>query len=135
MADVITSYKDLRVWAKSLQLADDIYSATELFPKREWYGLANQMRRAAVSVPSNIAEGSVRGSKEFAHFLAIARGSLAELETQILIAAQRKYLEEEMRVSLLEKISDISPMLMALSRSIHSKTPSSRNTKHEALSA
>ena len=78
----MSNYKDLIVWQKSIQLVIDIYKLTEVFPKDECYGLVSQMQRAVVSIPSNIAEGNERSSnKEFAHFLYIAKGSLAELET------------------------------------------------------
>ena len=83
----ITSYKDLIVWKKAVELAIVIYRLTDKFPKEEVYGLTSQMRRAAVSIPSNIAEGSIRGSKkDFCHFLRIASGSVAELETQVEIS-------------------------------------------------
>jgi len=80
----ISSYRDLIVWKKAVGLAIETYHLTDQFPKEEVYGLISQMRRAAVSVPSNIAEGSIRGSKrDFCHFLRIASGSVAELETQV----------------------------------------------------
>jgi four helix bundle protein len=83
------TYRDLLVWQKAKALAVGIYRATELFPKSELFGLTSQMRRAAVSVASNIAEGQGRGSKpDFAHFLCMARGSLLELETQLEIAVE-----------------------------------------------
>lgn len=80
------SYRDLIVWQKSMELAQEIYRVTEKFPQSEVYGLVSQMRRSAVSIPSNIAEGSRRSSsKDFKHFVSIAYGSGAELETQIEI--------------------------------------------------
>ncbi len=83
----IVSYKDLIVWQRSMELAENIYSITKCFPPSELYGLTLQMRRAAVSIPSNIAEGYQRSTtKEYLHFLSIARGSAAELETQTLLA-------------------------------------------------
>ena len=83
----ISSYKDLFVWKKAVDLSIATYKLTDRFPKEEIYGLTSQMRRAAVSVPSNIAEGSIRGSKkDFCHFLRIASGSVAELETQVEIS-------------------------------------------------
>lgn len=86
------SFRDLRVWQQAINLALAVYKATEFFPKHEIYGLAQQMRRAAVSVASNIAEGKGRWStKEFRHFLFNARGSLLELETQIVIAEKLEY--------------------------------------------
>lgn len=86
---MIKSHKDLIVWQKSIQLSIEIYKLTDRFPKEEIYGLTSQMRRAAVSVPSNLAEGKNRGTKkDFVQFLRISKGSLAELETQIEISKQ-----------------------------------------------
>jgi four helix bundle protein len=82
-----TNYRDLRVWQDSVQCAKQVYELTQCLPNDERFGLISQMRRSVVSIASNIAEGSGRGSnKEFAQFLSIARGSLSELETQIVIA-------------------------------------------------
>jgi four helix bundle protein len=90
------SFRELRVWQQSIELALQIYRGTETFPKHELYGLSQQMRRAAVSVPSNIAEGKGhRSDKEFQRFLFHARGSLMELETQILLAGKLQYLSTE----------------------------------------
>ena len=89
----IKNHKDLEVWKKSMDLVSNIYKITESFPNKELYGLTNQIRRAAVSVPSNIAEGAARSSKkEFIQFLYIALGSLSEFETQIIIANRLEYL-------------------------------------------
>lgn len=83
----ISSYKDLVVWRKAVELAIATYKLTDQFPKEEIYGLSSQMKRASVSVSSNIAEGSIRGSKkDFCHFLRISSGSIAELETQVEIS-------------------------------------------------
>ncbi len=91
----ITSHKDLDVWKKSIVLVRDIYSVTRLFPEDEKFGIVQQIRRSAISVPTNIAEGAGRTSKkEFAYFLSVAQGSLAELETQILISRDLKYVSE-----------------------------------------
>lgn len=82
----ISSYKDLIVWKKAIQLVLEIYKLTALFPREEIYGVSSQLKRASVSIASNIAEGSIRGSKkDFSHFLRMASGSVAELETQIEI--------------------------------------------------
>ena len=82
-------HKDLEVWKKSMDLVESIYTLTQRFPEAEKFGLTSQMRRSAVSIPSNIAEGAARkGDKEFLHFLPIALGSLSELETQYLIATR-----------------------------------------------
>ena len=83
------SHENLQVWQKAVDLSVAIYKLTEKYPVREQYGLSSQMRRAAVSIPSNIAEGRRRGTDaDFAHFLRIAHGSLAELETQILVSKE-----------------------------------------------
>ena len=88
-----SSFRDLRVWQEAMKLASATYRVTAEFPNHELYGLSQQMRRAAVSVPSNIAEGKGHYSdREFKHFLFHARGSLLELETQVLIAQQLEYL-------------------------------------------
>jgi four helix bundle protein len=93
MSKEIRNHKDLEVWKKSMDLVSNIYKITESFPNKELYGLTNQIRRAAVSIPSNIAEGAARNSKkEFIQFLYIALGSLSELETQIIIANRLEYL-------------------------------------------
>jgi len=92
---MITSYRDLIVWQRSIELVQEIYHLTEFFPKTEIYGLTNQMRRAAVSIPSNIAEGYARKHRqEYKQFIRIAYGSGAELETQLLIAKRLKFTDE-----------------------------------------
>jgi four helix bundle protein len=91
----IKGHKDLDVWKKSVDLVVELYKITASFPKEEIYGLTSQMRRAAVSIPSNIAEGAGRrGNKEFVQFLHISLGSLAELETQIIIAGRLQFIAE-----------------------------------------
>ena len=89
---MIRHYRDLQVWQRSMKLVVVVYRLTEHFPKSEAYGLTNQIRRAAVSIPSNIAEGHARTNREFGRFLRIARGSMAELETQLEIAMHLEYL-------------------------------------------
>ncbi len=90
---VINSFRDLRVWQAGIELVERVYRVTHTFPKHEIYGLASQMQRAAVSVPSNIAEGHTREhSKEYLNHLSIAQASLAELETQLEIAARLSYM-------------------------------------------
>lgn len=109
------SYKDLSVWQKSISLAKEIYFVTEEFPKREHFGLSQQMRRAAVSVVSNIAEGAARHSnKEFVQFLVIARGSLAELTTQMTIASEVGFLDAAVTENLESQCTEISKMLSGL---------------------
>jgi four helix bundle protein len=113
------SYQDLEVWKLSINLVKEIYRLTEKFPPMEIYGLTNQIRRAAVSIPSNIAEGQGRSSaKEFRQFLAIALGSLAEIETQLIIAREINLLGSEETQPLLVTIDRIRKMSRGLSRSI-----------------
>jgi len=113
------SYKQLLVWQKSKALAVETYRATESFPKREWYGLTSQLRRAAVSVSSNIAEGQGRLTKgEFRNFLGQARGSLLELETQLAIARDLGYLSETDHVSLEKQCDEVRRMLNGLLESL-----------------
>ena len=91
-----SSFRDLRVWRDAMNLTTNVYRLTSRFPKHELYGLSQQIRRAAVSVPSNIAEGKGRYSdRDFVRFLLVARGSLLELETQLIIAQQLRYLSQE----------------------------------------
>src|SRR3972149_4141114 len=92
----MAGYRDLKVWQAAMLLAKEVYRLNARFPKHEIYGLASQLQRSAVSLPSNIAEGHGRNSsKEFNHFLGIALGSLAELETQFILAQHLDYLPEE----------------------------------------
>jgi four helix bundle protein len=117
--DMGKSYRELLVWQKAMVLVRDVYAATKLFPKEEMYGLASQLRRASVSIPSNIAEGQARYSaKEFHHFLSTARGSLTEAETQILIAEDLGYLSRQLAQELLKKTAEIGRMLNGLISSI-----------------
>lgn len=115
----MAGYRDLRVWQLAMDLAEDVYKLCALFPRQEIYGLTSQLQRAAVSIPSNIAEGQARNtSKEFGHFLGIARGSLAELETQIMLAQRLGYLTVDSTSLLLEKAEEIGKMLSGLQKSI-----------------
>jgi four helix bundle protein len=109
------SYRDLRVWQRAMELVFGVYNVTRSFPKDELYGLVSQMRRAAVSVPSNIAEGKGRlTDRDRAHFYSQARGSLLELETQILIAQRLEYVFEARAKSLIETSAELSRKLNAL---------------------
>jgi four helix bundle protein len=95
-APLVKSFRDLRVWQRSLELVEEIYRVSAGFPQHEIYGLTNQLRRAAVSVPSNIAEGHTREhTKEYLHHVSMAQASLAEIETQLEIASRLKYLSPE----------------------------------------
>jgi len=107
----INSYRELVVWRKSMDLCELIYRITDDFPKTEIYGLTSQLRRCSVSIPSNIAEGFLRGHKaEYIQFLRVAYGSGAELETQLLIALRIGYLKQE----AFEKLSNLSEEIMKM---------------------
>ncbi len=109
------SYKDLILWQKSIEFVSLVYEFTKVFPEDERYGLISQIRRCAVSLPSNIAEGSKRGSKkEFINFLRIAYGSLAELETQLIISLNLNYITKKNYEKLNVYTIEISKMLNGL---------------------
>jgi four helix bundle protein len=113
------SFQDLRVWRQAIDLTLQVYEATSAFPKHETYGLAQQMRRAAVSTASNIAEGKGRWSrKELRQFLFNARGSLLELETQIVIAGKLEYLEYKQSSSVRALASQVGRSLTGLLNSL-----------------
>lgn len=113
------AHRKLDIWKKSIEFVRDIYQATEKFPKSEIYGLTSQMRRAAISIPSNLAEGAARkGNKEFKLFLSIAQGSISELDTQIELALILGYVNEALFEDLIGKLSTISKMLFGLFRSL-----------------
>lgn len=112
---MVQSYKDLIVWQKAMDLVVETYRLSKIFPKEELYALTNQLRRAVVSVPSNIAEGQARKSTaEFLNFLSIAQGSLAEVETQILLAIRLNYLTNTDARMALDLRTEISKMLTSL---------------------
>src|ERR1700690_326786 len=112
-------YKDLIAWKKGMELVAIIYDATDGFPSHEKFGLVSQLRRAAVSVPSNIAEGKAHYSnRDFVRFLRHARGSLAEIETQVLIAEQRKYLTDATAAKLSQQLDELSRILSGLINSL-----------------
>jgi four helix bundle protein len=111
----IASYKDLIIWQKAMDLAENIYQITGAFPKAELYSLTDQMRRAAVSVVSNIAEGKGRDSRqEFLHFLAIAQGSLTELETQIQLSIRLSYFSDDTAAKALSLCDEIGRMINSM---------------------
>ncbi len=113
------SYRDLIVWQKSIDLVTEVYELVKLFPREELYALSSQIRRAAVSIPSNIAEGHNRNSdKEFVQFLCIARGSLGELETQLIIAEKLNYANKEYVDKLLNDCHEIGKMLNSFIKKI-----------------
>lgn len=109
------NYKELIVWQKSVDLVTDIYSCTKSFPKEEVYSLTSQIRRSSISIPSNITEGHSRRSQtDYIQFLKIARGSCAELETQLLISRNLNYLNPETFINLNNKSGEIFRMLNAI---------------------
>lgn len=117
---MLDGYKNLTVWQKSIDLVEHLYGIVKLLPKEETYALSDQIRRAAVSIPSNIAEGSNRNStKEYIQFLYIALGSSAEVETQIIIANRIGYIPD-IEISI-EKINEVKKMINALITSLKKK--------------
>ena len=117
------TFKDLVVWQKSIDLAKSIYMMTEKFPKSEIYGLTNQLRRAAVSVPSNIAEGQARFSNaEFKHFLRNAKGSLAEIETQIILARELGYCDAKAAAANEKLLNDVGRLASGLINSLEKRS-------------
>jgi four helix bundle protein len=114
-----SSYRDLRVWQQAMDLATQVYRLTEGFPKHELYGLTGQIRRAAISIPSNIAEGKGRRTdRDFSGFLFRARGSLLELETQISLAQRLEYLKEADAAWALKKTAAVGSSLTGLINSL-----------------
>ena len=111
----IETYRDLDIWKKGIEVVKDVYKLTEKFPKQEAYGLVSQMRRSAISIPSNVAEGFKRyHNKEYRQFLYVTLGSCAELETQITITKELKYIQKSEEVILLEKLDHIGRMITSL---------------------
>lgn len=121
----VNSYRDLRVWQAGMDLVEQVYRLTQNFPKQEMYGLSSQIQRAAVSLPSNIAEGHARDStKEFLHYLSIALGSVAELETQLILAERLTYLDRKNLEIVLLKTDEVGRMLRGMQRTLKAKLSS-----------
>ncbi len=121
----LTSYRDLVVWQRAMELVSAVYKLTRTFPGSERFGLASQIQRSAVSIPSNIAEGQGRlATKEFRQFLGVARGSLKELETQLLISTDLAYAGAEDVAACLEVADEIGRMLNALIKALERKQAS-----------
>lgn len=115
----MANFKELLIWQKSINFVTEIYELTNDFPKNEMYGLISQIRRASISIPSNIAEGNSRRSvADYLQFLKIARGSCAEVETQLIIAQNLTFLSEEHYLKLNQDIIEISKMLNGLINSL-----------------
>jgi four helix bundle protein len=120
---MIKDFKDLIVWQKAMDAVLLVYKLVKKLPKEEMYALSDQMRRAAVSIPSNIAEGQARNSdKEFAQFLAIAKGSKAELETQLLLCVTIGYLTEQDIQDVVEILQEVAKIINALQNKLTTKT-------------
>jgi four helix bundle protein len=116
---VVNGYRDLLVWERAMGLVGETYRLTATFPREERYGLVQQLRRAAVSIPSNIAEGHGREHLgDYLYHLSIANGSLMEVETQVLIAGRMTYLRKEDEVRLLSQAGEVSKMLSGLTRAL-----------------
>ena len=123
LTPIVQSDRDLIVWKKSMSLVLDVYRSTNSFPKTETYGLATQLRRASVSIPSNIAEGQARlSTMEFKQSLGHARGSLMEVETYILLAQELGYLERDQSESLLASSAEVGRILNGLLNSLGRST-------------
>jgi four helix bundle protein len=115
----VLNYTELIVWQKAMELVEDIYLVTKKFPKEEMYSLTNQIRRAAVSIPSNIAEGQQRNSTaQFKYFLSVAQGSRAEVETQIRISRRLRYIEDNEMNKILGLCGEIGKMLFGLEKAL-----------------
>ena len=119
---MVNSFRDLRVWQAGMELAESIYQLTATFPKQEMYGLTSQLRRAAVSVPSNIAEGHTREStKEYLHHISMAQASLAEVQTQVELAGRLGYAAAEKIAHIIEACVTLSKQLFALRNALAKK--------------
>jgi four helix bundle protein len=114
----VKQYGELVAWQKAMVLVEQVYRITRYLPKEELYGLTSQLRRAAVSIPSNIAEGQSRSSRDFVHFLSIVHGSLSELETQMLIARRPGYIDEGQLSDFRESAGEVGRLIHGLSKSI-----------------
>ncbi len=129
MTEPLRSYRDLDVWRKAMALVQSVYRATGAFPAEERFRLVNQISRSAVSIPSNIAEGYARqGPAEFRHYISIAMGSVAELETQIIISTNLGYLEDAVKDDLLRRLDEIGKMLRGLQNSLPERKQTLRPT-------
>jgi four helix bundle protein len=116
------THKNLLVWQKSIAFVTTIYNLTKTFPKEELYCIVSQIRRAAISIPSNMAEGCARrNTKEYTQFLYISLGSAAELETQLIISSNLRYIDENHRQSLIKDLEEIIRMITGLIKSLNNK--------------
>lgn len=125
--DRIQNFRDLIVWRKAIAFAKEVYRLTREFPPDERFGLTNQARRAAVSVSSNIAEGHARQGREFTHFLSVARGSLAEAESQLLLAVELGFIAAEKIKPAMELAGEVQRMAAALTRKLRERVGEDTN--------
>jgi four helix bundle protein len=121
-SDKLKSYRQLIVWQRSFALANRLYEVTGSYPRTQLYGLVSQIQRAAVSIPSNIAEGYNRNSrKEYIRYLSIALGSVAELETQLLLSQEQGYITPTIAAPLLAELDELGKMLRAMQQKLAPK--------------
>ena len=119
MKTIIRNYRYLDAWNEAMDLTEDVYAITKTLPTEELYGLKSQMRRAAVSIPSNISEGHGRkGNNEFLHHLSIAKGSLSELETQLILCVRLKYITRDDLKPVWKRAQIVGKLLVGLVRSL-----------------
>jgi four helix bundle protein len=119
----VKDYRELIAWQKGMDLVEMVYRMTDAFPRKEVYGLTSQMRRAVVSIPSNIAEGQARSTtRDFLNFLSIAMGSLKEAETQVLISRRLGYLNELQTSQLLELTTEVGRVISGLTNSLRRRS-------------
>ena len=122
VSERVRNFKELRVWQEAMSLAESVYQLSASFPREESYGLRAQVRRAAVSIPSNIAEGQSRAStKEFLNHLSMAQASLAEVETQIELSVRLKYLQAEQAAAALSAIQRLGKQMHALRNALEAR--------------
>src|SRR5208283_3877947 len=120
----VRHYQELIVWQKAMDLVLLVYGATSGFPQKEVFGLTNQLRRAAVSIPSNIAEGQGRKTtRDFVHYLSISNGSLQELETQVILASRLNYIDEVQQTEILDRSAEFGRLINGLTKSLTKDDP------------
>ncbi len=120
----VKDYRELIVWQKAMDLVETIYRTTKVFPREEIYGLTSQIRRAAISIPSNIAEGNGRNTtRDYVHFLGMAYGSVKEVETQVLIAERLRYIDSNHSDGLVRMTTEIARLISGLVNSLKRKIP------------
>jgi four helix bundle protein len=119
MEKEIKSFRDLIIWQRGINLVKEVYEETRNFPKQELYGLTSQIRRSAISIPSNVSEGHTRQHRaEFRQFLSMALGSLAELETQIIISRELNYISSEKSEKVIDQIDSLGKMIRGLMKKL-----------------